>query len=246
MKKICPYCGRKGELGVSCKGCGYVLTVNDQDVPGDQWKSYVENFWEMPVSPKKFRDRRAANISFQFLNLNITTNTFGGDAESDEDQEWKQAENPRDGQEGFGQMQEDRVRGKAERSRDPKQHSQPDRADAFETSHIPQQTAKSRRDSAVHSGSGSGSFLISLFGLVLILYGAYGFTRMFHFFPDGRPLDGIVGVSLMAAVALTGSMCIRPLRLRFWKAVRWPIALGYAAAIGIPLALMIFDLAAIM
>lgn len=34
MKKICPYCGRAGELGSSCKSCGYILSEYDKDIPG--------------------------------------------------------------------------------------------------------------------------------------------------------------------------------------------------------------------
>lgn len=33
MQKICPYCGRAGELGSSCQGCGYVLQASDQGIP---------------------------------------------------------------------------------------------------------------------------------------------------------------------------------------------------------------------
>ena len=32
MKKICPYCGRAGELGTVCEGCGYVLQESDRSV----------------------------------------------------------------------------------------------------------------------------------------------------------------------------------------------------------------------
>ena len=32
MKKICPYCGRIGELGENCNGCGYVLGESDKTV----------------------------------------------------------------------------------------------------------------------------------------------------------------------------------------------------------------------
>lgn len=32
MKKICPYCGRAGEVGTVCKGCGYVYRVEDLTV----------------------------------------------------------------------------------------------------------------------------------------------------------------------------------------------------------------------
>lgn len=33
MKKICPYCGRIDNLGIPCKGCGYVLRDSDKDSP---------------------------------------------------------------------------------------------------------------------------------------------------------------------------------------------------------------------
>lgn len=201
MNKICPYCGRKGELGTPCKGCGYVLSVDDKDVPGDQWKSYMDNFWEMPVSPKKFKDNWATNISVQFMNLDITTDSLGGNTVVGED--WKSAENPWASQESPGQRWEK------------------------------PQRAKERKDR--HTRFRFGSFLLGLLGIVLIIYGTLGLTRVYHFFPERGLLDGIVGVSLFGAFALTGFMCIRPLRLRFWKAMRWPIILGFVIAAGIPL-----------
>lgn len=63
MKKICPYCGRAGELGYSCKGCGYVLQEDDKTLTNANTViSQLKQKSTIPViqtikKPESFADR---------------------------------------------------------------------------------------------------------------------------------------------------------------------------------------------
>lgn len=54
MKKICPYCGRAGELGTDCEGCGYVLQESDRNV------SEAERSAEPVIRQEREADRGGA------------------------------------------------------------------------------------------------------------------------------------------------------------------------------------------
>lgn len=62
MKKLCPYCGRAGELGTACTSCGYVLSENDKDVPEQKIATNSSN--------------PAKNIQINISTTNTYTSTF--------------------------------------------------------------------------------------------------------------------------------------------------------------------------
>lgn len=56
MKKICPYCGRTGELGTNCQGCGYVYRKSDEDTKDTKGFHFSMNGFDFTMPEGIFKN----------------------------------------------------------------------------------------------------------------------------------------------------------------------------------------------
>lgn len=92
--------------------------------------------------------------------------------------------------------------------------------------------AKPSGRSTVSAGAAAGA------GVIVTLYGIYGFFRTVRFYGEGDPLNGIVGNAFSVAAVVCGLMCFQSFRTRYGKYAKYVLILGLLISFGIPLLLL--------